>query len=59
MLSMPMKWKTDDEIEFIKSLSPANKIKYAEAFCNRKNWGDIDPNRIRELLDRIQKKNEI
>ena len=43
-------WTTEEEIDFIKSLSPDVRVKYLNGLQYRRSWGKIDYNRIMEAF---------
>ena len=63
-----MKWNTDREVEFLRGLGGWSRYrhtekekmvllkKYKASMVNRKEWGQIDPVKIRAYVDQCLKK---
>lgn len=49
-MATKMSWVTKDEIDFVKTLTFKEKLKYVSALRSRLKWGDINEEELMEWL---------
>lgn len=51
-MATKMSWVTKDEIDFVKTLTLKEKLKYVSALRKRVRWGDINEKELMEWLSK-------